>query len=80
MALVALFIRDRPQDAGLIPVWRRPRLPDAAPAPPPSVLTCGRDRVLRSASHVDLLGAMLTFFVRVVDEWPGPDPLHPGGS
>ena len=65
MALVALFIRDRPQDAGLIPYGAVPGSPDAAPAPPPSVSpVVAAIAVLRSASRTWTFWAlMLTFFV-----------------
>lgn len=82
MALVALFIRDRPQDAGLIRMAPS-RLPRRRAGTAAVGLTRGgRDRgaAVRLA-HVDLLGAHADLLrVRVVDEWPGPDPLHPGGS
>jgi len=63
--LVWLFMRDRPQDIGLIPFGAAPGSPEAAPAPPPAVSPVRAAlSVLRTSSRTWVFWAlMLTFFV-----------------
>lgn len=65
MVLVWLFIRDRPQDIGLIPYGAVPDSPDALPAPPPAVSPVRAAlAVFASASRTWTFWALMaTFFV-----------------